>query len=249
MALILSPCLCNVSDTSQGCSGGQWYDLWEKHIKGGLESTKQMLTLVFFYQMPSHYFSHSEVSYKVFLRQSNRTPASRIRKTAPTDAQRTWPWLRSSCMALSKCWASQDLFPHQKVWITNASQYFSQVIMRIKWTFSEIIKWKALLSLNLERGNSAWLPLRIFSHDLLPLLMENLTQKIFPMKSHSFIHSFNQSINKNFLNTCSMPRPSARCQASKIQSKSGQKILIDISPKKTYRWPISNEKMLHITNY
>ena len=116
-------------------------------------------------------------------------------------------------------------FPHRKVWITNTSQYFSQVIMRIKWTFSEIIKWKALLFLNLERGNSAWLLLRIFSHDLLPLLMENLTQKISPKKSHSFIHSFNQSINKNFLNTFSVPRPSARHWASKLnETQSNQKV-------------------------
>ena len=31
-------------------------------------------------------------------------------------------------------------------------------------------------------------------------------------------------------------------QKLKLQSKSGQKALIDISPKKTYRWPVGTEK-------
>ena len=34
-----------------------------------------------------------------------------------------------------------------------------------------------------------------------------------------------------------------------IQSKNGPKISIDISPKKTYKWPKTQKKMLNVTNY
>lgn len=59
-----SHCMCNVSDISQGCSRDQQHDSWES-TKKGLESTKQMLTLVFFHQTPGHDFPYSEIFCKV----------------------------------------------------------------------------------------------------------------------------------------------------------------------------------------
>ena len=82
-------------------------------------------------------------------------------------------------------------FPHRKGWITNTSQYFLQVIMRIKWTFSEIIKWKALLFLNLERK------LLDFCSEFFPMTSCFSLWKIWLRRFllRNLIHSFTHSIN------------------------------------------------------
>ena len=140
-------------------------------------------------------------------------------------------------------------FPHRKGWITNTSQYFLQVIMRIKWTFSEIIKWKALLFLNLERK------LLDFCSEFFPMTSCFSLWKIWLRRFllRNLIHSLIQSIHQQKFPEhlqCAKTlcqAPGIKAEWDTIQSKSGQKILTDVSPKKTHRWPISNEKILHIT--
>lgn len=89
---ILLPCPSNVCDGNRNISGlwlgaRRWFV--RKHIKGS-GSTQKMLTWFSFTKCLA--LSHSEISYKVFLGQSSRSPAAGIRKPALADAWEVESW-------------------------------------------------------------------------------------------------------------------------------------------------------------
>lgn len=89
---ILLPCPSNVRDGNRNISGlwlgaRRWFV--RKHIKGS-GSTQKMLPWFSFTKCLA--LSHSEISYKVFLRQSSKSPAPGIRKPALAHAWGVESW-------------------------------------------------------------------------------------------------------------------------------------------------------------